>query len=235
MAAWDAFLTEADRKMIGRGKWGQSIGPGSRPAVILIDVQNYMVGERGKPDGHYPLSCGEAGWKAIDATKRIVAAARRIGAPIVYTRFVLDPARGEGGAFTKKLGSASGDLAFLAGTHGAEIVPEVKPEAGDLVFDKKKMSSFFGTPLAAYLVDRGVDTIIVTGGSTSNCVRATVVDAFQMNYRVLVPEEAVFDRIAVSHAAALLDIQRLYGDVVTTEEVVAYLGRLANSHRQAAE
>jgi maleamate amidohydrolase len=227
MRPWDRFLTDADKAILARGKWAGRAGKGRRPAVIAIDLQNYMVGERGKDDSAYPYSCGEIGWRAVDAGKRIVAAARQAAVPIIYTRFILDPSGADGGMFIRKVRKGEGDFAFLKGTHGAEIIPELAPEPGEIVIDKKKASAFFGTPLQVYLTDRGIDTLVVIGGSTSNCIRATVVDGSQSNYRVLVPEEAVFDRLQFSHAAALFDLDRTFADVVTVDDVVSYFADLA--------
>jgi maleamate amidohydrolase len=225
--SWEAYLNEADRATLARGKWSQRLAPGRRPAVISIDVQNYMVGRRGQPDDGYPFSCGDIGWAAVDASKKILAAARAAKAPIFYTRFALDPAGHEGGVFTRKVGKGEGEYAFVDGTFGADLVAEVGPQPGDFVFVKKKVSAFFGTPLLSYLTDMQIDTVIVIGGSTSNCVRATVVDASQYNYRVLVPQEAVFDRLPLSHAVSLFDMNRTYGDVMPTDEVVQYLENIA--------
>jgi maleamate amidohydrolase len=229
MNPWESYLSPQDRATLARGKWGQASRPGRRPAVISIDVQNYMVGQRGEPDAGYPFSCGAVGWQAVDASKEILAAARAIGAPVIYTRFALDASGEEGGTFTRKVGQGKGPNAFVEGSHGAELVAEVGPQPGDLVFVKKKVSAFFGTPLLSYLVDRQIDTVIVVGGSTSNCVRATVVDASQYNFRVLVPHEAVFDRIPLSHAVALFDMNRTYADVLPASEVVAYLRGLGGA------
>jgi len=232
MPAWDHYLSEEDRATLARGRWGQPVGPGQRPAVLAIDLQNYMVGERGRDDSAYPYSCGEVGWQAVDAAKRIVAAARAARAPVIYTRFVLDPSGKDGGVFVRKVGRGEGEFAFLAGTRGAELVADLRPEPGDLIIDKKKASAFFGTPLLAYLTDRRVDTLVVVGGSTSNCVRATVVDGSQYNFRVLVPSGAVFDRIPLSHAVALFDMNRTFADVVSVDEVVRYLESLTGNPRE---
>ena len=103
------------------------------------------------------------------------------------------------------------------------------PEPGDLVFTKKKPSSFHGTPLLPYLIDRAIDTLIVTGGATCNCVRATVFDAFSYNYRTIVPADAVFDRLPISHEINLFDMNRCSADVTDTEAVLAYFADLASA------
>ena len=91
-----------------------------------------------------------------------------------------------------------------------------------MVFVKKKPSGFFGTPLLAYLVDRQIDTVIIVGGATSNCIRATVFDASSYNFRTIVPADAVFDRIPVSHAISLFDMDRQFADVLDAAAVLEY-------------
>ncbi|MGE4369908.1 MAG: isochorismatase family protein [Burkholderiaceae bacterium] len=223
---WEDYLTEEDRATLARGKWGQQVKPGSRPAIVAIDVQNYMVGPKEGGDQAYPYSCGQIGWDAVNASGEIIAAARKAGVPLVFTRFALDPSGNDGGLFAQKVGKGEGEYAFVEGTFGSEYVADVAPQPGDIAFTKKKMSAFFGTPLQAYLTDLGVDTIIVLGGSTSNCVRATVVDAAQFNYKVLVPREAVFDRLPLSHAVSLFDMDRSCANVMSKDDVVAYLESL---------
>ena len=136
--------------------------------------------------------------------------------PVFYTRFVLAKDGSDAGMFDRKIGVARGENVYFAGTHGAEIVADIAPEPGDVVIDKKKPSCFFGTPLQAYLNDRQVDTLIITGGSTANCVRATAVESSSFNYFTVLPREAVFDRIPLSHEVSLFDLDRGFADVVTT-------------------
>jgi nicotinamidase-related amidase len=117
----------------------------------------------------------------------------------------------------------------LERTSGAELLPEVGPEANDIVFVKKKPSGFFGTPLLSYLIDRDIDTVIVVGGATSNCIRATVFDASSYNFRTIVPGDAVFDRLPISHAISLFDMNRQFADVTSTDAVVEYFHSLKRS------
>jgi len=130
--------------------------------------------------------------------------------------------------FHRKIGAGvgRGDNLYFAGTHGAEIVAELRPLPTEIVIDKKKYSAFFGTPLLALLIDRRVDTCIIVGGSTSNCIRTAAVDAMQYNLFTIIPEEAVFDRLPISHKINLFDINRSYGDVVSVDEALAYLANL---------
>jgi maleamate amidohydrolase len=183
---------------------------------------------RGGEQAPYPASCGETGWQAIDQIARLLEVARRSAVPIVFTRLVIDPGvSNAGGVLTRKIGNKSGDFLFFAGTHGSEIIAPLAPAPGELVLEKKRFSAFFGTPLLSHLVSLGIDTLIVTGGSTSNCVRATVVDGASFDFRVVVPREAVFDRIPVCHEISLFDMHRAYADVLDCALVAEYLAGLA--------
>ena len=147
---------------------------------------------------------------------------------MIYTRFAIDRTVGDAGLFDAKIGAEAGENVYFEGTHGSEIVRATwRPQPADLVFTKKKPSSFHGTPLLPYLIDRAIDTLIVTGGATCNCVRATVFDAFSYNYRAIVPADAVFDRMPISHEINLFDMNRCSADVTDTEAVLAYLADLA--------
>lgn len=219
---WDAFLTEADRAVLAKGRFGRRMGFGRRAAVLVIDAQRYMVGAEGE-DAAWPSSCGAAGRAALGWIVRIVAAAQSAGVPCFFSRFELDPDGRDIGIYARKRDLLRSPHWCLAGTPGAELAPELRPGPRDLVFVKKKPSGFHGTPLLGYLMDRGVDTVIVAGGATSNCVQATVFDAASFNLRAVVPQEAVFDRVPVSHAIALFDMDRQFADVVPAQEVLAWL------------
>ena len=105
-------------------------------------------------------------------------------------------------------------------------LPELPPAEPDVVIAKQYASAFFGTPLAAMLTSLGVDTVILTGCSTSGCVRATAVDGMQHGFRVIVPRECVGDRHQAPHEANLFDIDSKYGDVVGKADVLTYLRQL---------
>jgi maleamate amidohydrolase len=219
---WDAFLTEADRAVLAKGRFGRRMGFGRRAAVLVIDAQRYMVGEEGA-DTDWPSSCGAVGRAALAQVARVVRAAQAAGTPCFFTRFELDPEGRDVGAYARKRDLLRSPHWCLAGTRGAELAPELQPGPNDLMFVKKKPSAFHGTPLLGLLVERGVDTVIITGGATSNCVQATVFDAASYNLRAVVPQEAVFDRIPISHAVALFDMDRQFADVLPVAEVMAWL------------
>ena len=220
---WARYLDEADRSVLVRGRFAQRMGFGARPAIVAIDCQRYMVGERGVTDDRYPSSCGEIGWRAVDRIAAVLRAGRKAGVPIFLTRFALDPSGADIGVYGRKRAFMHRPDWCLEGTEGAALLPEVGPEPGDIVVVKKKPSGFFGTPLLAYLIDCSVDTVVVLGGATSNCVRATVFDASSCNFRVIVPEDAVFDRLPVSHAISLFDMDRQFADVMSADDVIAKL------------
>ncbi len=233
-ALWQDLLTEAERERLRTARFGLSVGLGERPAVLVIDAQNYMVGPPpGAPAGPYPSAC-EAGREAVARLAPLLAAARQSGVPVVYTRFVLRPDGSDIGVYGRKRALLKIDGWCLEGSVGAEIVPELRPQPQDIVLVKKKPSAFLGTPLLGLLVERGVDSLIVAGGATSNCVRATVVDAMSYNYRTTVAWDCVFDRFDISHRVALFDLGRQYADLADSRTLTAHLVGLANSSGAAS-
>ncbi len=222
MKAWERYLDDADRAVLARGRFGRRMGFGERPAVLVIDAQRYMVGEPGQ-DHDWPSSCGDVGRAAVAQIARVVGAAQRQRVPCFFTRFELARDGSDIGVYGRKRDLLDSEHWCLADSVGAELVPQLQPAAGDIVFVKKKPSGFHGTPLLGYLMDRRVDTLVIVGGATSNCIRATVFDASSYNFRTIVPAEAVFDRIPVSHALSLFDMDRQFADVVGVDEVVTYL------------
>jgi len=221
---WRAQLNDAERARIAGAGFGRRMAIGERPAVLVIDVQNYMVGPPpGAPEAPYPSACGPAGEAAVGVLERFLPPMRELSLPIFYTRFELEPDGSDGGVYLRKRDLLETDGWCLAGSTGAQLVPSVNAKPGDIVYVKKKPSAFFGTPLLSLLIDRGIDSVLVTGGSTSNCVRATCVDAMSYNYRTTIIEDAVFDRFHRSHVTALFDLDRQYGDVRPADDVVAEL------------
>ena len=226
MRAWDHLLNAKDRALLEKAKFGRRIGIGEKPVVLVIDVQNYMVGSPGgSSSSGYPSACPTAR-DAVQPLKSLLEAARQNRIPIVYTQFVLRPDGGDMGVYRRKRDLLNIEGWCLEGTTGAEILQDVAPQPSDYVFVKKKPSAFLGTPLLGLLIDKGVDTVIVTGGSTSNCVRATAVDSTSYNFRTIVAEDCVFDRFEVSHFVALFDLDRQYADVMPSAEVIGQLPTL---------
>jgi maleamate amidohydrolase len=217
---WNRFLSDADRAVIAKARFGRRMGFGERPAIVAIDCQRYMVGEP-DADANWPSSCGAIGRAAVAEIARLVTAARAARIPTFFTRFELARDGSDIGVYGRKRDLLESEHWCLAGSVGAELVPDLVPGPGDVVFVKKKPSGFHGTPLLGLLVDRGIDTVIVVGGATSNCIRATVFDASSYNFRTIVPAECVFDRIPISHAISLFDMDRQFADVIPLAEVLA--------------
>ena len=222
MKPWEQYLSDEDHAVIERARFGRRMGFGSNPAIVVIDVQRFMIGEPGAQD-EWPSNSGAGGLAAIPHIQKVLRAARASGVPCFFAAFEVDPSGKDMGVYRRKRDLLETENWCLAGTKGAELIPELEVGDDDIVFVKKKPSCFHGTPLLNYLVDRQIDTVILLGGSTSNCVRATVFDASSYNYRTIVVREGVFDRIPISHAMSLFDMDRQFADVVSSEEVVEYL------------
>ncbi len=226
---WDDILPERDRKVFEAAGWGQRAGYGKRPAIFVIDINYNFCGDKREPIlesiKRWHFSCGERAWDGIDAVQKILKVARRKRLPIIYTT---NPRREDGfdlGIWGLK-GSRSEEKVDVLGHKGNEIVAEVAPEPDDIFIEKRKPSAFFGTPLMSYLNNMQADSLILTGTTTSGCVRATAVDALSYDLKVTIPEEAVFDRGELSHKATLFDLHMKYVDVTNLEDVLTYLERL---------
>ena len=195
-------------------------GFGLRPALLVIDVNV------GFTDPESPLACDLEG--VVGAIQRLLGEARAAGLPVVYTTVSYDEGdRLAAAAFIDKIPAL---LTLEAGSRWVEIDPRIAPLPDEPVLNKLFASAFFGTPLSSLLTAAGCDSVIVTGASTSGCVRATVVDALQHGFRPVVPREAVGDRNPAAHEANLYDIDTKYGDVVSLDEVVAHLEASAGAH-----
>lgn len=218
------ILTERDQETLATARMGTRMGLGSNVAVIVIDAQVYMIGDKCEPmhesNKRFPSSCGETGWHACEKIKMILEKAREKNMPIFYSQMTMAADGWDAGVYTLKRSLLQNPNWMLDGTPGWEIAPMLAPGPKDHVFIKKKPSAFFGTPLLSYLNDRHIDTLIITGGSTSNCVRATVFDASSYNYRAIVVEDGVFDRIEISHKVSLFDMDRQWADVMPTSEIL---------------
>lgn len=229
MPVWDDVLPEEDRLVFEAAGWGKDVGFGSRPALLVVDVIYNFVGDKPEPIlksiEKWRYSCGERGWVGVEHLQRLIAAAREQQIPIIYTGMDRRPDGFDQGAWNWK-SHRSGEASDIRGSLGNEVVAEVAPQPEDIYFVKDKPSAFHGTHLLDYLIYLGVDTVITTGTTTSGCVRATAVDATQYNYRSIVPEECVWDRSTISHKVNLLDIQMKYGDVKSTDDVIAYFRSL---------
>jgi nicotinamidase-related amidase len=218
-APWRHFISAEDERRYAAAGFGQPIGMGSRPALLIIDVQYRTVGNSPKPffDSlqDYPTSCGDVGWAAVERIERLLAVFRDEELPVLYPHVAPKRPYDAGRLGTKVPAIMTIDA------KGYEFVEQIRPRPDDIVVPKRHPSAFFGTPLVSYLIDLGVDTLVITGCTTSGCVRSTAVDAFAYNFRVTVPADAVYDRAASVHEVNLFDMAQKYADVLPTEAVIA--------------
>ncbi len=186
---------------------------GQRPALLIVDfVMAYL-------DPASPLYAGVE--DALASNERLLAAARAAGIPVIFTNVVYQADGADGGLFYKKIPSLR---VFLEGSPLGAFPPSLQPVAGEHVISKQFASAFFGTSLAEMLSEKGIDTLLITGLSTSGCVRATALDALQSGFAPFVVREACGDRHPAPHEANLFDLQAKYAEVVSEREACALLG-----------
>ncbi len=223
---WDDFLTERDRRVYEAAGYGKRVGFGTRPALFIIDVQYNFCGDEPQPilDAvkKYRPACGEEAWRAVPHIERLMKVCREKNLPIFYTVSERRPDMLDSGVQIGKSYRGT-EKTSQEGTHATQTVEPLKPRPEDFLIGKRKPSAFFGTPFMSHLNFLDVDTLIVTGCTTSGCVRATAVDAFAYNFKVVIPEETTFDRFQSSHAMNLFDLNCKYADVIPTDEVARYL------------
>lgn len=202
----------ADQELRRRGFGGRG-GAGDRPCLLVVDVTVAFT----SPES--PLHCDDGA--AVTAIGALLEAAREASVPVFYTTVVVGPnERRHAEYFLRKMPAL---LSIAENASWSRIDPRLEPRPGEPVLEKIYPSAFCGTPLAALLAEAQVDTVIVTGMSTSGCVRASVVDVLQHGCRPIVPREAVADRDDFAHCATLRDLELKYADVLPLEEVLDYL------------
>lgn len=227
MPVWDDLLSRNDQAVFDAYRPVRTLG--ERPAVLVVDVTYGYVGLKPEPIlesiKSFPLSCGERGWHAIEHIRDVLAVAREHGIPVIHgTGDVTTVRRNSWGTRDRR-----GRPAVLSAEELAErelenrFVDEIAPIAGELVIKRRAASMFSGTPLVTWLHDLELDTLIVTGTTTSGCLRATVVDAACESFNVAVVEECSFDRLDISHRVSLLDMQMKYASVVSVDVALDYL------------
>lgn len=221
MNPWDDIIPQHEREAYRAAGFGRKTGLGRRPALLIIDVQYRTVGTEPRPFAEaikeFPTACGQVGWDAVHQIARVLGLFRQKGWPVIYP-YVSPKESFDKGRLADKVPAL-----MTVAKRGYDFVAEVAPNPEDVLLPKKHPSAFFGTPLVSYLIERAVDTLVVTGCTTSGCVRGTVVDGFANNFRVLVPHECVYDRSSVSHAVNLFDMSEKYADVTSTDEALKAL------------
>ena len=218
---WDGIISQEEQRAYNSAGFGRATGLGTRPALLIIDVQYRTVGTTSKPFWEaikeFPTACGGVGWNAVRHIERILHLFRERNWPVLYP-YVAPKEAFDFGRLSDKVPAI-----MTVASKGYEFVAEVAPREQDILLPKKHPSAFFGTPLVSYLINAGADSLVVTGCTTSGCIRGSVVDAFAYNFRVLVPHDAVYDRSATSHAVNLFDMASKYADVLSTDEAISAL------------
>ncbi len=185
---------------------------GQKPALLIVDfVVAYL-------DPASPLYAGVE--DALASNERLLAAARKAGIPVLFTNVEYSPGGADGGVFYRKVPALK---LFERGSPMGAFPASLQPQDGELVITKQYASSFFGTTLAATLTAMGIDTLLITGLSTSGCVRATALDACQHGFLPFVVREACGDRHPGPHEANLFDLQAKYAEVISEAEAIARL------------
>lgn len=231
---WDHFLTERDRKVFKAAGYDAVAPWGKRPALLVIDVNYAFTGEHALPIlesiKKWRNSCGEDAWTAMPVLQALIAAAHDKGLPVIYTTGTAraDKWNRGGWLWKNRRGLEDPEIAdnSKAGLDGNVIVDDIAPAPQDIVIRKEKASGFSGTPLASYLQLLQCDSVLVTGTTTSGCVRATVLDAFALNFRCTVVEDGCFDRSQASHAINLCDMHAKYANVLPSGDVLTYVKAL---------
>jgi nicotinamidase-related amidase len=226
---WDKFLTPRDRQVLAQAGYGKRGGFGTRPALFIIDVQYNFCGDQPEDilEGlkQYRTHCGREAWDAVAHIEPLLHLAREKNLPVFYTESARRPDMIDSGVQVGKNFRGT-ERTVLEGTHATETVAPLAPRPQDIRIGKRKPSCFFGTIFMSHLNYFDVDTLIMTGCTTSGCLRATAVDAYSYNFKVIIPEECAFDRFESSHAINLFDLNCKYADVIPVREVATYLSGL---------
>lgn len=194
--------------------FGGKLVPGKKGALIIIDVVMAYL------DPNSPLYAGVEA--ALDSNVRLVEAARKAGVPVIYTIVEYEPGGQSGGLFFKKVPALK---AFVKGNPDGAFPPSLQPAENELVVTKQYPSAFFATHLASTLHAAGVDTVFLTGFSTSGCVRASALDALCLGFVPFVVREACGDRDARPHEQNLFDMQAKMAEVVSEAEAIELFGK----------
>ncbi len=193
------------------------LGFGLRPALLIVDMQI------GFTDPEKSAIAGNFG-SQIETINKLISVARAKETPVIFAAIAYEPEKqADGGLWIKKIPTLR---RLVRGSEFVEIDPRLKSDPEDLIIYKNFPSAFFGTSLYSILSAKGIDTLIITGCTTSGCIRATVVDAISYGFRPIIPLEAIGDRAQKPHEANIFDINAKYGDVVVIDVALNYFRNL---------
>lgn len=229
MKDWEKIIPLIDQKIYEKSGYGRRETFGQKPALLVIDMILAFTGTRPMETlesiKEFRSSCGKVAWQAIPRIRKMLRACREQGIPVIYSTSDLDFKAAFGNA-TKRAreSSTTRDIAM-------EFPQMIRPGRGEFVVRKARASAFFGTHLITYLMRKGIDSILVTGCTTSGCVRATVMDGFSYGLSVFVVEEGVFDRSPFSHLVNLYEMNSKYATVISLEEALNYVRQRGTAKR----
>jgi nicotinamidase-related amidase len=217
MSEWQTYLPDEDRKIYDKAGYSEKQPFGKKPALLIIDVVLSWTGTKPmdifEAIDEYKSSCGRAAWESLPKIKELLDTAREVGINVTFIK---------GNPVNKYFVGSSSKRALtkdeIFQTFGAPIHPMVQPLDTEYVCEKTRASAFFGTPLATYLHKEGIDCLLVSGCTTSGCVRSSALDAWNHGFPVFVVEECVFDRSRHSHLTALYELNAKFATVITLEE-----------------
>ena len=194
-------------------------GFGDKLAVVNVDPQKAYT----RPD-LFPKTGYVTDPRQMEHVNTVSKRARAKGLPVVWTHVAYMANAADAGVWGTRTDTPDSlqNIKYGSDRHAFDDALEID-EAVDAVYSKRMPSAFFETPLASFLTWHKVDTVVVTGGSTSGCVRATAVDSLSHGYRTIVPMECVADKHESYHFANLTDLQLKYADVVEVAEVYDWL------------
>ena len=214
-----ARTAQDDAAFFAQRGFGQRIGWGERPALVIIDMVKAFTDEKAMLGANLD--------KQVAAIVPLLEAAHERSVPVIFSTVRYDDADlKDAGIWALK---QKGVVTLRADGDGWQVDPRLSFRKGDTLLLKKYASCFFGTDLVPRLLAHRVDTLIITGCTTSGCVRATAVDACQNGFRPMIVREAVGDRSEAAHAQSLFDLDAKYADVVSRDDALGYLDRVHNS------
>ena len=234
--SWERAIPEADRLILDSVFDSGPRALGTRPALLVIDVTYAFTGTRPLPlpeaINEYPTSCGTRAWEALPRIRALLDAFRKCALPVVWTTGQQDSAGALGAATTRPRVMDHSDRE----RRRYEIHEQVAPHGFGTTIAKARASAFFGTPLGSLLNIVRADSVVLAGGTTSGCVRASAVDAFSLGYPTFVAADCCFDRSSISHDVSLFDLSHKYATVLDSDELAAQLpaARTAGSPDEGA-
>ncbi len=216
MKEWMKQIPADELKNYDKAGFMGSAKIGERTALIVVDVTYGFTGSEGltidEAIAEFRPACGPVAWETMPRIAKLIGMFRELGRPVVFTRGHPTNVLYAGKA-TKSTRNVLQPPKFN------EFPPQVTPREDEWILEKTRASVFFQTPLASYLVQNQVDTVILCGVSTSGCVRASVVDCFSHGFNTIVVDDCCFDRSNYAHCANLFDMHAKYANVVSLEEL----------------